>query len=105
MDLKDRRIQLDYILREIAEAHSGKVYFQPPSNVQMTYPAIRYRVNRIDAQHADNIPYLLGTQYEVIVIDKDPDSVIAEKIAKLPRCSSNRFYTAENLNHWVFTIY
>lgn len=105
MALKDRRMQLDTILRDIAREHSGKVYFQPPSNVQMTYPAIRYKVSRIDANHADNIPYLLGTQYEVTVIDKDPDSVIAEEIARLPSCSSNRFYTAENLNHWVFTIY
>ena len=105
MDLLDQRKQLDASLQQISGAHSGHVYYQPPSNVQMTYPAIRYRTIRIDPRHADNIPYLLGTLYEVIVIDKNPDSVIAGEVASLPRCSSNRFYTADNLNHWVFTIY
>ena len=99
----DRRIQLDEAFKAIAgEDH---VYYQPPSNVQMRYPAIRYKTRFIESRHADNMPYLLGTQYEVIVIDKNPDSVIAEQVARLPRCSSNRFYTADNLNHWVFTIY
>ena len=105
MDLLDQRKQLDASLQQIAGEHSGHVYFQPPSNVQMTYPAIRYRLMDIDSRHADNIPYILGTQYEIIVIDRDPDSVIAGKVTSLPRCSFNRFYTAENLNHWVFTIY
>ena len=103
MALLDRRIQLDEIFRSIAGA--DHVYFQPPSNVQMTYPAILYKTRIINSRYADNFPFLVGTQYEVIVIDKNPDSVIAEEVAKLPRCSSNRFYTADNLNHWVFTIY
>lgn len=103
MALLDRRKQLDVMLKAIAgEDH---VYYQPPSNVQMRYPAIRYRTIRIATVYADNKAYFLGTQYEIIVIDKNPDSVIAEEVAKLPRCSSNRFYTADNLNHWVFTIY
>lgn len=41
----------------------------------------------------------------VTVIDRDPDSVFAEKIAELPLCADNRFYTADNLNHFVYNLY
>lgn len=33
---------------------NNNVYFQPPSNVQMKYPAIRYQLDSIELRRADN---------------------------------------------------
>lgn len=83
----------------------GSVYFQPPSNVQMKYPCIRYTLANDQARYADNELYNVRNRYTVIVIDKSPESKIAEAVRKLPYCTFDRTYVAENLNHYVFTIY
>ena len=52
-----------------------------------------------------NNSYLHTKRYQVTVIDKDPDSLIPERILSLPFCSFNRSFTSDNLNHWVFSLY
>lgn len=71
----------------------------------MKYPAIVYSLNDIESKFADNGVYSLIKQYSVTVIDTDPDSKLITKIAELPKSRFNRYYTSENLNHWVFSIY
>lgn len=71
----------------------------------MQYPAIVYSRDDIENQHADNGAYIQSTAYQLIVIDKDPDSEIVEQVKKLPCCSFDRHYAADNLNHDAFTIY
>lgn len=84
---------------------SNQVYFQRPENLQMKYPAIVYSLSDIENTHANNTIYIQHTAYEVTVMDKNPDSTIAKKISQLPLCRFNRYYTADNLNHYVFKIY
>lgn len=85
---------------------SRNVYFQPPANIRMKYPAIRYKLSDIDRLSANNKTYRLVNGYEVIYIDENPDSEMPKKILEeLPMCSFVRWYPAENLNHWVFYIY
>ena len=83
---------------------SDEVYFQPPASVKMQYPAIVYSRNSIDNKHADDGVYKQSLEYEVIVIDTDPDSEIVMKVSRLSRCRHNRHYTADGLNHDVFTL-
>lgn len=97
------RSQLQNLLKEILG--SEYVYFQPPSNVQMQYPAILYHRDYAYTEFADNIPYRHCKRYMVTVVDANPDSLIPDKIAALPLCIFNRFYTADNLNHDVFNLY
>lgn len=97
------RAELQSLLVEILG--SDQVYFQPPPSVQMQYPCIVYRRDYMDVKHADNRPFNRRMRYQVTVIDRDPDSVIPDKIAELPLCSFDRFYTAENLNHDVFKLF
>lgn len=87
------------------EQGSGHLYFQPPETTKMVYPAIVYNLSSIETQHADNRPYFQNKRYSVTVIDKDPDSRLPDEVAALPTAAFDRFYTAENLNHWVFRIY
>lgn len=84
---------------------SRNVYFQPPNNLQLEFPAIVYKLSRLDTINADNQSYLRFTAYDVVVIDRAPDSSIADKISRLPMCRFNRSYESKNLNHFSFTIY
>lgn len=99
----NRRLELHKLLVEILG--SRNVYFQPPATVKMKYPAIVYNRNDFDNQHADNIPYVQKVGYQIIVIDKNPDSEIVGKVAQLPLCRYDRHYNSDNLNHDVFSIY
>lgn len=93
--------------REFCELlKSQHAYFQPPANIQMSYPAIRYKLSDIDKFAADDKAYRLVNRYEVTYIDTNPDSDMPKKILEhFPMCSFDRWYAADNLNHWVFTLY
>lgn len=84
---------------------NNNVYFQPPPSVQMSYPAIVYSRTNIKNKHANNAVYNQYIAYQLIVIDKNPDSEITQKVSNLPLCAHNRSYKSDNLNHDVFTIY
>lgn len=71
----------------------------------MKYPCIVYNVDDEDTQFADNSPYRSTTRYQIKVIDPDADSALRQAVRALPMCSFNRFYTADNLNHYVYTLY
>jgi len=81
------------------------VYFQPPANVQMKYPCIVYHRDSAEVRHADNDPYTYIKRYRLTVIDRDPDSPLPDRVAMLPLCVYDRFFTADNLNHDVFTLF
>lgn len=84
---------------------SRNVYFQPPSSVRMQYPAIVYSRKDIEKRSANDGAYRKLPSYEVILVDKNPDSKFVEKIIDLPYCSFDRHYESDNLNHDVFTLY
>lgn len=102
--MNERRLMLDDIFRTQVLG-TDHVYFQPPESVKMQYPAIRYELNNIDMNYADDRPYMSAKRYSVTLIDKNPDSFLPDLITTLPFCSFSRFYTADNLNHWVFNLY
>ena len=81
------------------------VYFQPPESIEMHYPAIVYQLNTMDVKHADNRKYAGMTGYQVTLIDYDPDSSFVSEIHQMRYCQFDRFFTTNNLNHWVFTLY
>lgn len=97
------RVELQSLLEEVLG--SRNVYFQPPSDIHMKYPAIVYARSRIANDHANDDVYRQSLSYELTVIDANPDSEIVTKISKLPMCRHDRHFTSDNLNHDVFTIY
>ena len=92
-------------LHQILETIAPKVYFQPPTNVRLEYPCIVYHRDFADTKFADDKPYNHTKRYMIIVIDRDPDSEIPDKVAALPMSLFNRFYTADDLNHDVYNVY
>lgn len=98
-----QRLRLQSLLEEIIG--EGHVYFQPPANVQMQYPAIVYQRDDLDTEFANNGPYKFCQRYQVTVIDRDPDSDFPSLVAAIPMCIFSRFFVAENLNHDVYSLY
>lgn len=98
-----QRLDFQMVLEETAG--NENVYFQPPPNIKMRYPAIVYEREDIQNTFADNLVYLQNTSYKVTVIDKDPDSEIVKRVSKLPTARFVQHYTSDNLNHDVFIIF
>ena len=102
LELHERLCTIVNITEPDGDRH---VYYNPPESVRMKYPAIRYSRSNINNKYADNSVYKRSIGYELIVIDKNPDSEYVDQIASLPKCRHDRSYQADNLNHDVFTIY
>ena len=94
-------------LHSLLKSTSGltAVYFQPPNNLQITYPCIVYIRDRAITKFACNLPYKNVKGYQITIIDEDPDSEIPDKIAALPMCVFDRFFRSDNLNHFVYNIF
>lgn len=92
-------------LHEILVGITPKVYFQPPSDLQMEYPCIVYQRDQANTKFADGKPYSYTQRYQVTLIARDPDSNILDSIKVLPLCVYNRYFATSGLNHDVFTLY
>lgn len=99
----DRRLQFQSVLEALQTGL--KVYFQPPEDVKMVYPCIKYQRDPGLTMFANNRPYSYKQQYEVTLIARSPDTDLFDKLAALPKSSHARFFVADNLNHDVFSIY
>ncbi|MEG0768107.1 MAG: hypothetical protein RR482_10350 [Clostridia bacterium] len=97
------RLELHEVLKEALGA--DHVYFQPPGTIKMSYPCVVYARAPDNTGYADNRVYRRKRRYVLTVIDKNPDSKIPDRMAELPMCALDRCYTADNLNHYTFTIY
>lgn len=85
---------------------SRNVYFNPPESVKMQYDAIRYSLGGKDIKRANDRLYLFTNQYDGVVITRNPDTTIPDVIlSHFEMCSFGRPYTADNLNHYPFTLY
>lgn len=84
---------------------STNVYYQPPENFKMKYPAIVYGLSDIDTVRANNDLYLTHRRYTVTSIDKNPENITVEKLLRFPNSSYDRHYNKDQLNHDIFTIY
>ena len=97
------RVELQEILEQVLG--SRNVYFQPPENLKLNYPAIVYNHERYWLNHADNQQYLNYRKYEIMLIDRNPESVFEKALEDLPMCAFERRFVSDNLHHYVFNIY
>lgn len=98
------RLELHEELCEILGTRN--VYFQSPESVKMSYDAIRYELGGKDIKRADNRLYTFINQYDGVVITRDPDTTIPDKLlVHFEMVSFGRPYVADNLNHYPFTLY
>lgn len=84
---------------------SNKVYFQPPSTIKMDYPCIIYKKDADNPTYANDKRYLGMKRYLVTVVDRNPDSLIPDKVVQLPYCAFVNHLTVDNLNHDIYALY
>lgn len=99
----DQRLKLQALLEALLGTRN--VYFQPPENISMQYPAIVYKRDNMWTEFAGNSPYAHKKRYMVTIIDRNPDSVIPDKVRMLPMCIFSRHFANEGLNHDVYNLY
>ena len=97
-----RRLELHEVLCDALG--SRNVYFQPPESMKLNYPAIIYNRQNQDVTPADNQKYIGMWVYQVVVVDKNPDSPIVDRVSDLPFTRYVRSFKSDNLNHDVFLI-
>lgn len=97
------RLELHEELSKVFDTY--RLYFQPPETIKMVYPCVVYELSKIRTMHANDKRYLNMKCYIVTIIDPNPDSTVHERMFELPYCSFDRFFTNDNLNHWVYTLY
>lgn len=74
------RVELQELLKEYCDT----VYFQPPSSIRINYPCIVYNRSTDYINRANNSLYMKEKMYRVTVMDKNPDSDIADRLQELP---------------------
>ncbi len=84
---------------------SSNVYFQPPISLKLSYPCIIYKLQDIDEKFADGLLYMHKRRYIITIIDPNPDSLIPDRLGKMPLTTFDRYYPADNLNHFVYLTY
>lgn len=95
-----------YELHDELLLFTDKVYFQPPSNVQLKYPCIVYKKEPGVSTYANDHRYRHKTQYQLTVIDRNPDSVIAEEICDtMMYATVSNVFVLDNLNHTIVTLH
>ncbi|MCF8018191.1 MAG: hypothetical protein K9L62_02210 [Vallitaleaceae bacterium] len=84
---------------------SRNVYFQPPESKNINYPALIYNIDDRPTYFANDKPYMIRHRYKVIVIDRNPNSAIPDKVGSLQSCKFVTAYTKDNLHHTVYNLY
>ena len=100
---KRTRLNLQTKLEELLG--SRHVYYQPPENLKMEYPAIRYSKSDMEDIYANNIKYISRDVYDLVVIDKKPDNPVIKKLLELPYSEFDMLYVADGLNHDIVRIF
>lgn len=101
--IEDKRLLLHEELCTILG--SRHVYYDPPANITMKYPAIVYTKSRILPKKANNKSYLLHIAYTITLIQRDDDSNILDRLLEMEYTSYDRPFVSDNLHHDVITRY
>ena len=71
----------------------------------MKYPAIKYELNRLENDHADDAVYCQNKSYTITVMSTVVDDDVTDKISKLPKCTFDRRFVSDGIYHNVFNMY
>lgn len=92
-----------HVLRQAVQ--HDRVYFQPPENLKIGYPAVVFHLSKIEIDRASDVPYKGAKEYSVTLITKDPEPDVIDEILKIPYSSLDTTYISDGMNHFVFTVY
>lgn len=99
----DKRLELHEKLCDFLG--SRNVYYQPPETVKLRYPCIIYSLNFINHRYSDDLIYMKDNEYQLMLITKDPDDNLLEKMSWFRTARFERSYIRDNLYHYLFRLY
>ena len=84
------------------------VIFRPSGNLKLTYPCVTYEPKTEEASFANNRPYTIGTQFQVMFISPVPGYTSTRLIYDLMSegviVFRNNSFTTNDLVHDVFVV-
>jgi hypothetical protein len=93
-------------LQTLLETITENVYFDPPPKQLISYPCIIYNRSPGRTSFADNKTYNFWQGYDLVLITKDPDSLLIDKVRdNLEMVEYVREYISDNLHHSAFKLY
>lgn len=92
-----------HLLQQVVQ--HNRVYFQPPENLKIVYPAVVFHLSKIEIDRASDVSYKGAKEYSVTLITKDPEPDVIDEILKIPYSSLDTTYISDGMNHFVFTVY
>jgi hypothetical protein len=103
--MEGNRLVLRRLLSEAMEecGEEPKLYYQPPESMKLAYPCFVYHFDGFQNRVADNVKYTTGVSFDVTYITRSPTSRVPIVVNKIPLMSFDRYYTADNLHHYVYT--
>lgn len=102
MGFKTRKEFLEVLKQEICP----NIYFTPPDDVTLKFPACVVTREDFDIRKANNKPYMSNMGYKVVYMSKNESDEIFMKISNTFMYSAFRSeYKVNGLYHKVFVIY
>lgn len=99
-----KRVELQAELEDILG--SRNVYYQPKSNVTMAYPAIRYSLDALPADYANNKRYIDKRRYVITHMYKSVKNDLKETmLSHFTFIRFDRSYIEDGLYHDVYELY
>lgn len=84
--------------------NASRVYFMPPQEMRLSYPAIVYYVGGGSDSYADNVRFLQRTAFDVTLIENDPMSAKVDAIRDLKHSSYMTSFKKDGLHQHKFKI-
>ena len=82
------------------------VYFQPPSDITIKYPCIVYQKTENTAVYANNHIYKTLQEYQLTVIDYNPDNDLTDRIVEhFEYANPGSRFVVDRLNHSTIKLY
>lgn len=92
-------------LRTLNSNPQVNIYFQPPTNIKLSYPAIVYRSTGTTNLYGDGLIYLKYYEFEIVVITSDPESQIPyDLLDGLEYATITSQYQSDNLYHTAIRV-
>ena len=80
------------------------VYFMPPQEMRLSYPAIVYYLGGGSDSYADNVRFLPRTTFDVTLIENEPLSPKVDEIRDLKHSSYMTSFKKDHLHQHQFKI-
>ena len=98
-----KRLALHQELADIL-GNASNVYFMPPQEMLLRYPAIVYYAGGGSDSYADNVRFLPRTTFDVTLIEYDPLSDKVDAIRDLKHSSYMTSFKKDSLHQHKFKI-